>query len=266
MTTEPEFVTSPDGTPIAYRRVGAGPPVVALHGGLGSSVSWLRVAERLADRFEFFLVDRRGRGASGDGTPPHSLAKEVEDARTVLQAAGRGAALMGHSYGGSVALELARVAAPEEIGRLALYEPGVRATELIPSARIDQLEALVEQGLPERALEVAMEQLHAAGLVRSDRPGGARRAGAGLVEIAWTVPRELRALSLVGSDLTRYAVIGVPTLLMIGTTTPAPGQRNCEALAQVLPEVRLARLDGQGHVAHNSDPDQVAAVVGAFLR
>jgi pimeloyl-ACP methyl ester carboxylesterase len=55
-----ERVRSADGTQIAYRKVGAGPPVVVLHGALASSLSWLAVAQRLADRFMFLLADRRG--------------------------------------------------------------------------------------------------------------------------------------------------------------------------------------------------------------
>ena len=51
VATEPEarLVTSRDGTRIAYRRLGTGPALVALHGALGSWQSWLSVAERLAD-------------------------------------------------------------------------------------------------------------------------------------------------------------------------------------------------------------------------
>jgi hypothetical protein len=60
MTQTLEHVVSQDGTAIAFRRVGTGPPVVVMRGALGTSLSWLAVAERLADRFEFLLVDRRG--------------------------------------------------------------------------------------------------------------------------------------------------------------------------------------------------------------
>jgi hypothetical protein len=40
---------------------------------------------------------------------------------------------------------------------------------------------------------------------------------------------------------------------------------SCAALAEVLPDVRIAGLEGQGHVAHNVDPDHVAEIIGAFL-
>lgn len=264
-----EFVVSPDGTRIAYRRIGSGRrTVVVIHGGLASSLSWLAVARRLADRFAFLLVDRRGRGASGDAKARHSLQREVEDAGAVLGVAGAGAALIGHSYGGAVALETARVAKPGEIGRLVLYEPAVRVSDLIPAAELDRLDELVAQGELERVLDVGLAQLAAAGLVRSDgagerpRPSPQRDA---LIEIAATIPRELRAVAALGSAADRYSTIQTPTLLMVGTTSPQPQQRNCAALAAVLRDARVARLDGQGHVAHNSDPDHVAERIASFL-
>lgn len=260
---------SPDGTRIAYRRIGSGRrSVVVIHGGLASSLSWLAVARRLADRFTLLLVDRRGRGASGDAQGPHSLQREVEDAGAVLGVAGAGAALIGHSYGGAVALEAARIAQAGEIGRLVLYEPAVRVSDLIPAAELERLDELVAQGELERVLDVGLAQLAAAGLVRADGTSGRTRPSPqrdALIEIAATIPRELRAVAALGSAVDRYSTIQTPTLLMVGTSSPQPQQRNCAALAAVLRDVRVARLEGQGHVAHNSDPDQVAERLASFL-
>jgi pimeloyl-ACP methyl ester carboxylesterase len=265
---EPEFVASADGTRIAYRRVGAGPPVVALHGGLGSWRSWLAVAERLADRFELFLVDRRGRGASGDGASPHSLAREVEDARAILAVAGAGGgtprsgpALIGHSYGGAIALEVAREARPGQIGRLVVYEPGVGVAGLIPAAQVRRMDELIEQGQRKHALGLAIQQLDEAGLVSSS---GATAPDA-LCDLAWTMPREIRALDVLGSDVGRYATVSTPTLLLAGAASPRRARRTCEALAAAIPDIQVAWLDGLGHVAHNAAPDKVAAIVGPFL-
>lgn len=251
----PEHVASPDGTRIAFRRVGSGPRVLALHGGLGSWRSWLAVAERLADRFELVLIERRGRGASGAGTAPHALAREVEDARAVLDAVGPVAAVIGHSFGGTVALELAR----DDVAGLVLYEPGVYTAGLIPDAELDRVDELVERGEPKRALELGIELLHGAGLVSSE---GATAPDA-LSHLAWTAAREIRAVA--SADAAHYASIRTPVLLLIGARSPARMQRNCDALAEALPNVRVAHLAGQGHIAHNADPDQVAAVVGSFL-
>ena len=263
MTPPIEHVTSRDGTKIAYRRIGSGPAVVVLHGALATSLSWLAVAQRLADRFEFFLIDRRGREGSEYGAPPHSLMREVDDGRALLEVAGPGAALIGHSYGGAVALELARRVAPGEIGHLVVYEPGVNVAGLVPPPQIERIERYVDSGEFGRALDVGVEQLDAAGLVRSDGPVGSRPSA--FLELARTLPREIRAVDELGADLDRYAAIDVPVLLLVGTASPERQRRNCDALAAALPNVRVQRLEGLGHVAHNADPDQVAAIIGSFL-
>jgi pimeloyl-ACP methyl ester carboxylesterase len=258
-----EHVRSADGTRIAFRRIGAGPRIVVLHGALGTSLSWLAVARRLADRFELLLVDRRGRGGSGDGAPPHALGKEVDDARAVLSIAGPGASVVGHSFGGAVALELARRAEPGAIRRLMLYEPGVHVAGLIPAEQIDRIERLVGENRLEEALTAGTEHLAAAGLVRSDGPIAGRRPE--FLALARTFPRELRAVDALGSDLSRYADVDFPTLLLVGGASPNRQQRNCAALARALPRVRVERLDRLGHVAHNAAPGRVADLTRAFL-
>ena len=75
------FVESADGTRIGYRRLGSGPPLIIVHGGLGSSAGWVAVAEWLARDFEVVLFDRRGRDASEPGGEPHGLEREVADVR-----------------------------------------------------------------------------------------------------------------------------------------------------------------------------------------
>lgn len=116
-----EFVTSADGTRIAYRRLGDGPPLLIVHGGLGTSTGWAAVAERLARDFEVVLFDRRGRGAREAGGEPHTLEHEIDDVRALLDRAGTGTALVGHSFGGAVALEAARQDA--RVSAVVLNEP-----------------------------------------------------------------------------------------------------------------------------------------------
>jgi pimeloyl-ACP methyl ester carboxylesterase len=262
-----EIVTSTDGTAIALRRVGSGPPVVVVHGGLGSSRSWLNVAERLGDRFEFLLIDRRGRGDSGRGTEPHSLAHEVADTSAVLAAAGNGAALIGHSYGGAVALEAARAAAPRQIRGLVLYEPAPQPGDLVHVT--PRLRELADREEHATALEVSLREMAARGFLRPEEVENALAAGPspewdGLVAVSWTMAREIEALVALGA-VELYSEIAVPTLLVVGELSLEPHQAHCERLHRVLPASTTARLAGQGHLSHIGDPDQLAAVVGSFL-
>ncbi|MDW5598518.1 alpha/beta hydrolase [Conexibacter stalactiti] len=271
-----ETVVSADGTRIAFRRLGSGPPVVALHGGLGSWRSWEGVARQLADRFEFLLVDRRGRGDSDDGVTPHALEREVEDARAVLAVAGgggggvagRGAALLGHSYGGAVALELARTAAPGELGALLLYEPAVGVAGAITPEQLASLRQCVLDGAPEQAVPLSMNVLDAAGLVVADGPLASLRIKPtpAFRRLAATVPDEISAVAALGEEhLASCAAISAPTLLLIGSESPERAVLNCRALAEALPGARVVTLAGLGHVAHTTAPERVAQAIGEFL-
>lgn len=263
MTALVEHVISADGTRIAFRRLGSGPPLVAIHGGLGSAQSWSAVARRLADRFALLLVDRRGRGDSGPGAEPHAFAREVEDAHAVLEQAGSGAVLLGHSFGGAVALEAARTA---DVARLAVYEPAVGIAAQIPRDDIDEIRPLVREH-PEAAVERGFEVLTKNGLVAASAPVAARPEAfrAALRSLAWTVPRELGSVADLGSDLSRFSDITAPTLVLVGTSSPDAQQRNCEALVEAIPDATLARLEGQGHTAHTGAPDVFVDQLGAFL-
>ncbi len=258
-----EHVVSADGTQIAFERVGHGRPVVALHGGLGSRQSWRQVADLFSDDYESFLVDRRGRGASDRGTEPYAFEREVEDAQAVLSVVGP-AVIVGHSYGGAVALELARSSPDGEVTALVAYEPAAGVGHLIPEDEILRIDAALAAGDQAGALRLGLEQLTAAGLVPPDPP----RPGPlppGLVELAWTIPRELRGAASLGRDPSRYGSVRAPALLLTGERSAAPHHENAAALRRAIPQAEIVQIQGQGHVAHNGAPALVASAIGTFL-
>ncbi len=90
-----------------YRKVGQGAPLVVLHGVFGASENWLTIAKQLGEDFSVYLLDLRNHGRS-----PHSeemtYSSMAEDVRAFLQGQKlEGAAVMGHSMGGKVAMWLA---------------------------------------------------------------------------------------------------------------------------------------------------------------
>ncbi len=265
MVLAPSFLRSADGTRIAYRRLGAGQPLIVVHGGMGSSTGWGSAAARLSREFEVFLFDRRGRGLSDDGHRPYSIQREVQDVDALLQLVGSDATLIGHSFGGAVVLEAARTAKSGRIARLVLYEPAVGVGGAIAGSEIDRMQALIAAGDPDAALDIAIAALDAARLVSANpRTPGARRPEP-LLKLAATVPRELRAVTQPGLDAERYAGLDVAALVLVGTRSPEAQQRNCERLAATLPQARLGMLDGLGHIAHTAAPEVVAGAVRAFL-
>jgi pimeloyl-ACP methyl ester carboxylesterase len=79
-------------------------------------------ARALSEHFTVHTIERRGRGESGPQGDDYSIVKECEDV-LALQAETGAALLVGHSYGGLVALEVARN--NRAFSRIAVYEPGV---------------------------------------------------------------------------------------------------------------------------------------------
>ncbi len=100
-----------------------GPPVLALHGVTGHSLRWQVLADALPE-LRLVAVDLRGHGRS-PWTPPWGIEQHVADALGTLDGLGLGRVpVIGHSFGGAIALHLAR-AAPQRVERLVLLDPAL---------------------------------------------------------------------------------------------------------------------------------------------
>ena len=97
--------TQLEAPPLTTRRIGRGPPVVCLHAIAHAADDFLPLAERLADRFEFILVDWPGHGRSpGDGRPV-SAAYFAARVQPTLEALGvANPVVIGNSIGGGAAI------------------------------------------------------------------------------------------------------------------------------------------------------------------
>jgi pimeloyl-ACP methyl ester carboxylesterase len=127
------FVTSADGTSIAYQRDGSGPAVILIGGGLDDGSENAPLARELAENFTVYNFARRGRGDSGD-TQPYAVQREIEDIGAIAAMAGGSASIFGVSSGGMFAFEAAAAGLP--VGRLAVYEvPYDTAADAIERAR-----------------------------------------------------------------------------------------------------------------------------------
>ena len=124
------IVLSKDGTRIGYLSVGSGPSVLVIPGVLSMAADYAAFARALAEHFMVHTIERRGRGESGPQGDDYSIVKECEDV-LALQAATGACLLVGHSYGGLVALEVARN--DEAFQKIAVYEPGVSIDGSMPT-------------------------------------------------------------------------------------------------------------------------------------
>jgi pimeloyl-ACP methyl ester carboxylesterase len=255
------YVTSRDGTRIAYDRLGEGPPVVIVGGIFCTRATMHDLAEQLADRFTAINYDRRGRGESG-ATAPYAVEREVEDIDALIAAAGGTAAIYGHSSGAGLALRASAHGVP--VTRLVLHEPpfGGDDDDSVRSAR-------------ELAESVRTE-------LAEDRPGdaiGLFFSGAGMppemVEAMSTDPDMLAVAPTMLHDLevmgdfqggtvptVLVRSVDVPTLVLAGDASPDFFLDTAARIADLLPDATHTVMPD---VDHGAPADVVAPVVAEFL-
>jgi len=115
-------VRSNDGTTISYRTVGEGPAVIVIPGAMSTADDYAAFADALGENFTVHTIERRGRGLSGPQGDHYGIGRECEDVAALRDRTGA-RYLVGHSYGGLVALEAARN--NTALTKIAVYEPGV---------------------------------------------------------------------------------------------------------------------------------------------
>lgn len=117
-----------DDIVLEYEARGSGEPVILIHGALiADSFRPLLAEPRLTQRYRLINYHRRGYQGSSRTADPVSIARQAADCRSLLHHLGiERAHVVGHSYGGVIALQL-RLAAPEVVHSLALLEPALMA-------------------------------------------------------------------------------------------------------------------------------------------
>jgi pimeloyl-ACP methyl ester carboxylesterase len=258
------MATSPDGTPIAYWRSGAGPALLLVHGTTADhTTTWRLVREDLERRFTVYAMDRRGRGGSGDG-PDYELEREAEDVAAVVDAIGEPVHVLGHSYGALAAIEAARLI--PNIHRLILYEGVPLRGDAHGGADLDaRFAALLEAGDHEGVLitmyrDVVGMPPEEIELIRGQRDAWARR-----MANAPTLPRELAAERAYVFEPERFADMRTPTLLLVGGDSPAREMENARGIAAALADARVVVLPGQQHAAMYTAPVEFVGEVVRFL-
>lgn len=115
-----------DGATLAYESAGSGAPVLFVHGSMiADSFRPLLDDETLTNEFRLTSFHRRGYGKSSRIPRPFSVVQQAEDCRSLMRVLGLETVhVVGHSYGGAVALQFA-LDSPQLVHSLALLEPAL---------------------------------------------------------------------------------------------------------------------------------------------
>jgi pimeloyl-ACP methyl ester carboxylesterase len=240
-----EFVTSADGTRIAYETAGRGAPLVIVWGALGvrSSPFAKAMREELAKSFKVFNYDRRGLGESGD-TKPYAVAREVEDLRAICAAAGDLPYVWATSSGAALALEAAASGVPMKV--LAAHEPPYMVDP--NDAPVDyerRVTELVDRGDRDGAVKYFMRTVGVPGLFILIMPFMSFWKHA--VGAAHTLPYDAAVMRGFAFPEERLRQIRVPTIVLAGGSTAPRLRRAADATARAIPGATERVIPKENH-------------------
>jgi 3-oxoadipate enol-lactonase len=247
---------------------GSGEPLLLISGLGYSSWCWAELRETLRERWRVITFDNRGTGRSAQPAGPYSIAMLADDAASVLDARGVEAAhVMGHSMGGYIALTLAR-RHPQRVRSLVLVSTAGGGRGCLPLPEDTRAAWLAAAGLPP-------EQYARRTMPLSFAPGWTERHPERFERylqnrLQHPTPPACWAAQFQACE--QYFAEGVgaeritqPALVIHGTADRVIPFANGELLAAQLPNARLLRLDGIGHLPYLEEPELFTSVVREFL-
>lgn len=252
---------------------GNGPTVICLHASASSSAQWRALTERLSERFRVLAVDLYGCGRTAAWTQPGSLTLDDEVALLdpVWRSAGQRFHLVGHSYGGAVAISAALrhlhhvaslvVYEPVMFGLLGKLEPESEATREIQQVRADTLRLVASGDLDAAAARFGAYWLGDATWAAMPQARQAAMAAA----MPGVMPQWQAAFADPPS-MDQLGQLSMPTYLLGGNDSTAAARAVSRLLAIALPNARSEELPGCGHMAPVTLPDSVNPTIERFLR
>ncbi|MSP30206.1 MAG: alpha/beta fold hydrolase [Acetobacteraceae bacterium] len=250
------------------RELGAGPPLVLLHGLFGMARNLGTIARAMAATHRVIALDLRNHGASPHGRPMDYPTMAADVIHTLEQLGIPQAAIMGHSMGGKLAMQIA-LTHPIAVSRVVIsdiapvrYPPrnspilaAMRAINLHPDLTRAEADAALAAAQPDPATRAFLLQNLRLHDVESRGPVWR----AGLAEIEASLP------VIEGWEPPTNAPYFGPTLFIAGarSTFILPDHR--ETIRALFPTARFVTIKNAGHWVHADNPEGFNAVLQAFL-
>ena len=263
------FVTV-DGSEVYVERWGRGEAVLLIHGFGGSSHNWSRVAEDLADDFWLVAPDLRGFGWSErpDSRQAYSFENQVRTVLGVLDALEiERAHVVGHSYGGGVALWLAN-RHPERVRSLVLVGSTLPGTEYDSGRRLPSAGPLTPMAVRWMLRPAFLRNALESSYYDPDKVDDALVASYKERLSVEGVNRAFRGLTAKSSrpqgslDLARLTI---PTLVVWGAEDPLLPADSGRRFAEAIPNGRFHMIPECGHTPMEETPEAFVAAVEPFL-
>jgi pimeloyl-ACP methyl ester carboxylesterase len=251
---------------------GAGPDLIVIHGASGSSRDFtFDLVDRLSPNYRVIAFDRPGMGYSDSA--PNTDSSPLAQADLLIAAAtqlgAKNPIVLGHSYGGAVAMAWALRAQPSALvivsgatmpfpGELGLWYKVTSSTigghTIIP---------LITAFAPQSQIDASVNGVFAP---QTPPPGYTDYIGTGLTlrrDALRVNGRQVNSLKPYVIEMSKtYPKLTLPVELLHGSAdTTVPLTIHAQPLSKLLPNATLTILDGVGHMPHHTNPDDIIAAI-----
>ncbi len=259
------------GVRIDYWDEGSGEPVILLHSSSSSSRQWKKLQQEIGGRYRFLALDLYGYGNTDfpESAEAFVLEQEVSLLERLIARIDGLFHLVGHSYGGAVAMKTA-LKHRDRVCSLYLHEP-VAFSLLKMEGRLDEWHE-IRSVAADVATHVAHGRHEDAAARFVDYWGGERTWAAmpdhrkpDLVRTVRKVPLDFDAIFAAKDSLSAYGELRMPIRLTAGNTGPLPARLVAELLSAAFGRDTLYVIDGVGHMAPVTHPQEINAHIISHL-
>jgi len=253
---------------LEYEAIGDGEAVLLIHGGhITDAFLPLMREAALADPYRLIRYRRRGFAGSDPHSGPFSIEEQAQDALALMTHLRlERAHVIGHSYGGAIAVQLA-IEAPSRVQSLVLLEPAIFSAEIasaVTGMSAPSLEAY-RSGDVAKAVDLFMRMVGGPDWrteIAKTVPGGPEQAEK---DAATSFEVESPALEKWTFDSTGASRISQPVLYAIGGETLPIIELVKQHFQSLVPHTQHVVVPGVNHSMQMQDPKLVAAPIAEFL-
>jgi pimeloyl-ACP methyl ester carboxylesterase len=248
-----------------FRTLGEGPPLIILHGLLGSLHHWLPLARKFAERFKVFAVDQRNHGLSPH-SPEFGYDHMARDLHEFMNAQGLTSAhVLGHSMGGKTAMQFALLY-PDQVEKLVVVDISPKAHVPRQSGTIQALLALdlgkyqhrgeLDAALAESVPDEELRQFLLTNVARDKSGAFVWKANLSAI---WENRR------LLGAALESERPCIKPALFIRGGKSDYVTDADLDSIRRLFPRVTMETISEAGHWIHADAPTKFLSLVMEFF-